>query len=129
MEQETTKGAKGSRKGGRPKKEVRFDQKLTVMCTLSERNIIEAKAAAVLLSVSEFLRKTALAGKIKKREKVLPKEVLALSATLSHIAASLDGIAKKRNGTDELNALERAELQFFSGQFRRLAKDIKTYLQ
>ncbi|WP_394346402.1 plasmid mobilization protein [Pseudocnuella soli] len=99
------------------------------MCTLSERNLIETKAAAAMLSVSEFLRKMALAGKSQIREKVLPKEVLAYSATLNHVAANLDGIAKKRSGPDELNALERAELQFFSGQFRRLAKDIKTYLQ
>lgn len=116
-------------KGGRPKKAVRCDQKLTVMCTLIERKVIEAKAKVALLTVSEFLRKLALSGKIDRQEKVLPKEVLSFTATLNHMAANLNQIAKKRNGIDELNALERAELQYFSEQFKQLANDIKTYLK
>ena len=99
------------------------------MCTLLERKVIEAKARMAMLTVSEFLRNMALAGKIDSREKALPKEVLAFTATLNHLAANLNQIAKKRNGIDELNALERAELQNFSGQFKRLANDIKNYLK
>ncbi|MBD0279817.1 MAG: mobilization protein [Flavisolibacter sp.] len=129
MEEIKPKETKPSCKGGRPKKEVRCDQKLTVMCTLLERKVIEAKAKAVLLTVSEYLRHMGLSGKIDRRQKVLPKEVLAFTATLNHMAANLNQIAKKRNSIDELNALERAELQYFSGQFQQLARDIKTYLQ
>ncbi len=129
MEGIKIKQAKESNKGGRPKKNIKCDQKLTVMCTLIERKVIEAKAKAALLSISEFLRKTGLGGKIDRQQKVLPKEVLAFTATINHMAANLNQIAKKRNGIEELNALERAELQYFSGQFKQLAKDIKTYLQ
>ncbi|MEJ7738591.1 MAG: mobilization protein [Chitinophagaceae bacterium] len=129
MDEIKTTQAKASRKGGRPKKIVKFDQKLTVMCTLIERKVIESKAKAALLSVSEFLRKTGIGGKIDRQQKVLPKEVLAFTATINHMAANLNQIAKKRNGIEELNALERAELQYFSGQFKQIAKDIKTYLQ
>ena len=129
MEEGNAKEAKGSRKGGRPKKAVKCDQKLTVMCTLIERKVIEAKARLALLTVSEYFRKIALGGKIDSRQRVLPKEVLVLTATLNHMAANLNQIAKKRNGIDELNALERAELDYFSRQFKSLANDIKNYLK
>lgn len=129
MEGVKAKVASRARKGGRPKKAVKCDQKLTVMCTLIERKVIEAKARIALSSVSEFLRKLALSGKIDRHHKVLPKEVLSFTAMLNHLAANLNQIAKKRNGTDELNTLERAELQYFSGQFKQLANDIKTYLK
>jgi hypothetical protein len=99
------------------------------MCTLIERKVIEAKARLALLTVSEYFRKIALGGKIDSRQKVLPKEVLVLTATLNHMAANLNQIAKKRNGIDELNALERAELDYFSRQFKSLASDIKNYLK
>jgi hypothetical protein len=129
MEGIKAKGVAALHKGGRPKKDIKCDQKLTVMCTLIERKDIEAKAKVALLSVSEFLRTLALSGKIDRREKVLSKEILSFTATLNHMAANLNQIAKKRNGIDELNALERAELQYFSGQFKQLAQDIKTYLK
>jgi hypothetical protein len=56
-----------------------------------------------------------LTGKIDRREKALPKEVLELTGTLNHMAANLNQIAKKRNGVEELNALDRATLKVQSG--------------
>ena len=129
MEEKRVKEGRQRHKGGRPKKAIKQDQKLTVMCTLIERTVIEAKAKLALLTVSEYLRKQGLGGNVDRREKVLPKEVLVLSATLNHLAANLNQIAKKRNGFDELNALERADLQHFSGQLKTLAQDIKNYLK
>lgn len=129
MEETNAKKSKSAHKGGRPKKGIKRDQLLAVKCTLIERKVIEAKAKSMLLTVSEYLRALGLSGKIDRRQKVLPKEVLAVTATLNHMAANLNQIAKKRNGIDELNALERAELQYFSGQFKGLAHDIKTYLK
>lgn len=129
MEETNAKKAKSAHKGGRPKKGIKQDQLLAVKCTLIERKVIEAKAKSVLLSVSEYLRNQGLSGKIDRHQKVLPKEVLAVTATLNHMAANLNQIAKKRNGIDELNALERAELQYFSGQFKQLAHDIKNHLK
>ncbi len=129
MEETKVAKANHSRKGGRPKKAVKCDQKLTLMCALVERKVIEAKATLALLTVSEYLRTIALSGKIDSRQKALPKEVLALTATINHMAANLNQIARKRNGIDELNALERAELEYFSKQFKSLASDIKNYLK
>lgn len=116
-------------KGGRPKKAVKCNEKLTVMCSLVERRVIEAKAKMAQQTVSGYLREIGQSGKIIRREKVLPKEVLTFTATLNHIAANLNQIAKKRNGIDELNALERAQLHYYCGQFKQLAMDIKNYLK
>jgi len=116
-------------KGGRPKTAVKKDQLLGVKCSLLERKAIEALAKSVDLSVSEYLRKMGLTGKIDRTEMALPKEVLRLTGTLNHLAANMNQIAHKRNRQDELNALERATLQHDSEALRQLAKDIKSYLQ
>jgi len=116
-------------KGGRPKKVVKKDQLLGMKCSLIERKAIEAKARSVNLSISEYLRKMGLTGKIDRSERAIPREVLQLTGTLNHLAANLNQIAHKRNRMDELNALERATLQHDSTALRQLAKDIKNYLQ
>ena len=103
-------------KGGIPEKAVKRNQLLGVKCTLVERTIIEFKAKNGNVSTSEFLRTLALKGQVDRKQKVLPKEVLLLTATLNHLAANLNQVAKKRNSFDELNALERAELQYLSGR-------------
>jgi hypothetical protein len=116
-------------KGGRPKKAVKKDHLLAVKCSLYERRAIEARAKNANLSMSEYLREMALTGKIDRREKALPKEVLKLTGTLNHMAANLNQIAKKRNSNEELNALERAELKVQSGELKGIAAQIKTFLQ
>ena len=116
-------------KGGRPKKAVKKDQILALKCSLFERKAIEARAKSVNLTVSEYLREMALTGKIDRRVKVFPKEVLAMSGTFNHIAANLNQIAKKRNSGEELNAVERANLKVQSGELKALACQVKSYLE
>ena len=116
-------------KGGRPKKAVKKDQLLAIKCSLYERRAIEARAKSVHLTTSEYLREIGLTGKIDSHEKALPKEVLALIGTINHMAANLNQIAKKRNGFEELNALERATLKVQSGELKQIAAQIKTFLQ
>jgi hypothetical protein len=116
-------------KGGRPLKADKRSHQLAVMCTTDERKQIEAKAMAANTSVSEFLRKIALLGQVDRKIKVLPQEILLFTATLNHLAANMNQIAKKRNQNDELNAIERASLDNLSLQIKKLATDIKNYLQ
>lgn len=116
-------------KGGRPQKTVKRDQLLGVKCTLVERKVIEYKAEIAELTTSEYLRQLGITGKIDMKKKALPKEVLQATGRLNHIAANLNQVAKKRNSLDELNAIERAELQQLSRQFKELAIEIKKYLQ
>ena len=116
-------------KGGRPKKAIKKDQLLAIKCSMPERKIIEEKASNAELSVSEYLRQNGLNGKIDRPKKVIPKEVLQLTGMLNHLAANLNQIAKKRNGFDELNAMERALLELQSRDLKNLAVTIKNYLQ
>jgi len=116
-------------KGGRPKKAVKRDQLLGVKCTLIERRSIEARAKSVQMTVSEYLRKIGLAGKIDRSERTIPREVLQFTATLNHLAANMNQIARKRNRDEALNAIERATLQIDANAIQQLAKDVKSYLR
>lgn len=80
------------------------------------------------MSNSEFLRTLGLKGQVGIQIKTLPKEILLFTATLNHLAANMNQVAKKRNKNDELNAIERAELAILSSHIKRLAEDIKKYL-
>jgi hypothetical protein len=117
------------KKGGRPRKAVTKNQQLAVMCTLLERKLIEEKAENANMTKSEYLRTIGVSGKIDIRIKALPKEVLLFTATLNHMAANMNQIAHKRNCNDELDAIERAELNLLSQQIKQLVNDIKFYLQ
>jgi hypothetical protein len=110
-------------KGGRPKKEIRRDQQLAVMCTLIERKLIEHKAKNANCCISEYLRELALKGQVDRKIKALPKEVLQFTATLNHLAANLN------HREESFNAIERAELNLLSGDIKTLAEQIKSYLQ
>lgn len=116
-------------KGGRPKKENKRSQQLAVMCTIVERKIIEDKAKLSNISISQFLRELALQGQLDRKIKVLPKEILLFTATLNHIAANINQVAKKRNQHDELNAIERAELMVMSNDIKKLSEEIKNFLK
>ncbi|MDR3669018.1 MAG: hypothetical protein P4L35_19485 [Ignavibacteriaceae bacterium] len=108
---------------------MKKDQLLGMKCTLIERRAIEIKAKSVNLTVSEYIRYMSLTGKIDRPKKVLPKEVLQFTGTLNHLAANMNQVAKKRNGVEELNPIERATLQALTGEIKKLAQNIKTYLQ
>ena len=116
-------------KGGRPKKENKRSQQLAVMCTIAERKIIENKAKLSNISISQFLRELALQGQVDRKIKALPKEVLLFTATLNHLAANMNQVAKKRNQNDELNAIERAGLMVLSTDIKNFAADIKNFLK
>lgn len=116
-------------KGGRPRKAVKKDQLLAIKCSLYERRTIEAKAKNANLSISEYLRKIGMTGKIDRREKTFPPQVLELKGELNHLAANFNQIAKKRNSNDELTALERADLKVWMKELKELVARIKTYFQ
>jgi hypothetical protein len=99
------------------------------MCTLIERTVIELKAKNANVSTLKFLRTLALKGQVDRKQKVLPKEVLLFTGTLNYLAASINQIAKKLNGNDELNPVKRAQLNYPCLQVKQLAKDMKNYLK
>ena len=116
-------------KGGRPKKEIKQNEFIGVKCSVHEKNLLKQKAETTGLSLSEFLRETALRGQAVRQIKALPQEVLQLTARLNHLAANINQIAKQCNTYNQLTAKERIELQVLSIQIKQLATDIKIYLK
>jgi hypothetical protein len=96
---------------------------------LIEKTLLREKAKILGLTVSEYLRETGLKGQAVSKIKTLPAEVLQLTGTLNHLAANLNQIAKKRNGIEQLDALERAGLEVQSRDLKGLAETIKNYLK
>ncbi|HTN20217.1 MAG TPA: hypothetical protein VL125_07065 [Pelobium sp.] len=116
-------------RGGRPRKKIKKECYITIKCTLYEKKVIEAKAKALRLNTSEYLRELGLTGIINQKNKALSKEVLSMTGTLNHLAANLNQIAKKRNELEELNAIERAKLNVQSIEVKQLATLIKEKLK
>jgi len=116
-------------KGGRPKSENKRSQQLAVMCTMEERKPISEKAKAGNISVSQYLRELAINGLVGSRRKEIPKEVLLFTATLNHLAANMNQVAKKRNQYEQFTDLELSALQTLSAEIKNLATDIKKFIQ
>ena len=116
-------------KGGRPCKEIKRNKLLGVKCTSLEKITIKAKAKYSGLTVSEYLRELGMNGKIDMQKIMFPKEILQFTATLNHLAANMNQAAKKRNYNEELNALERANLNHVSAMVKELVQDIKNRLK
>ena len=115
-------------KGGRPSKEVKQDHFIGVKYTLIEKTLLQKKAKILGLILSEYLKESGLKGQAVSKVKALPQEVLQLAGTLNYLAANLNQIAKKRNGIEQLDALERAGLEVQSRDLKRLAEAIKNHL-
>jgi hypothetical protein len=116
-------------KGGRPKKAIRRDEQLAVMCTLVERKMIEYKAKISNVSVSEYLRTVGVKGQVDRKIRALPKEVLQVMGMLNHMAANLNQVAKKRNKEESFNDIERNDFFTLFKDIRELVKQIRNYLQ
>jgi Mobilization protein NikA len=116
-------------KGGRPVKAVKRNYMVGVKCSYLEKVAIQSKAKEQGLTASEYLRELGIHCKIVRRHKSLPKEVLSLRASLHHIGANLNQIAKKRNSFDELTALERAELFTISKSIKQLTGQMTQFFQ
>jgi hypothetical protein len=129
MSADTVRQKATKNKGGRPAKSIKRNQLLGVKCSTLEKKTIQIKAKYSSLTVSEFLRNLGLSCKVDRPKIIIPKEILQFTGTLNHLAANLNQIAKKRNQFDELNALERAQLQQLSNMVKQLALDIKNHLK
>jgi hypothetical protein len=97
-------------------------------CTPTEKRYIKIRAREAGLSVSVFLRDMGLKDSPEKR-KTLPPEVLAAIGQLAQLIGALEIIARKRLDNEDLDALERAELNFRAKEVKQLTNDIKSYLQ
>src|SRR5580698_9874087 len=117
--------AQVNNKGGRPKKFIKKDEFIGVRCNKIEKTIIIHKAKKLTLTPSEYLRALGLDRQIDIQTKALPKEVLLFTATLNHLAANINQVAKKRNKEETFNAIERAEWNLLAEEVKILAVQIK----
>lgn len=115
-------------KGGRPKKVVRQNYFIGIKCTLIEKTYLKQKAKMAGLSLSEFVRDTALKGQAVRQIKTIPKEILAFTATLNHLAANINQLAKKCNQNYFLDEAETASVQQLPEAIKQLAISIKNHL-
>ena len=115
--------------GGRPRKLNKQDCFIGIKCSSSEKVILQQKAKASDLNLSEFLREAGLKRQAVSQNKVLPKEILLFTATLNHLAANINQIAKQCNTYNRLTTAETIELKMLSMQIKHLASDIKNYLK
>ncbi|HRI21276.1 MAG TPA: mobilization protein [Panacibacter sp.] len=90
---------------------------------------IESKAKAAGFTVAEYLRGMGLTGKIDRRIKVIPREILEYKATLNHMAANLNQAAKKANSNEPLTGMERQGLFNLEEQVKTHIKNIEKYFQ
>lgn len=124
-----TIGKKTLNKGGRPKAAVKRDARLTVMCTIIEKKLIQANARKVNIRASIYLRELGLKPDVKFKLRTLPKEVLRLTGTINHMAANLNQIARKRNKGEDLNTMDRALLNKEVRSLENLVADIRSHLE
>lgn len=132
MENEVIENSEGISKknsGGRPKKFIKQNCFIGIKCSSSEKETLQQKAKTSDLSLSEFLREAGLKRQAVSQNRALPKEILLFTATLNHLAANINQVAKQCNTYNQLTAFERIELQMLSMRIKQLATDIKNYLK
>ncbi|MDA3953207.1 MAG: plasmid mobilization relaxosome protein MobC [Bacteroidales bacterium] len=114
-------------KGGRPRKKVKRQEQLAVMCNLLERKVISSRARKAGLTISEYLREIGLNGNLTIR--TFPPQILEFTGKLNHLSANINQIAKKRNTNEQFSPIDRAELKLLSEEIKQLAIKIKKYIK
>lgn len=117
------------KKGGRPTKKNKQDQKISAWVSLLDRKIIESQATKSRLSMSEYLKEKALNGKVSIKIKTLPKEVLQLIGTMNHTAANINQIAFQLNSKNELSLVEKIRLEGLIEEIKEVVKIIREALK
>ncbi len=77
--------------------------------------------------MSAYIREGAIQGYTHK-DKSLPPEVLALQGQLAQVCGLLDVIARKRLDAEDLNALDRAQLNEVRRSLQAFLEHIKQHL-
>jgi hypothetical protein len=114
-------------KGGRPRKAIKQKEFIGIKCSMLEKIYLLQKAKAAGLTLSEFIREAALKGQAVRQIKLIPKEILQFTATLNHLAANINQIAKKCNQNYDLEEAEKTSLDLLSTDIKQLAQNIKNH--
>jgi hypothetical protein len=96
-------------------------------CSPAEHMYIRACAKKAGKSLSAYIRQGAIQGYTHK-DKSLPPEVLTLRGQLAQVCGLLDVIARKRLDAEDLNALDRAQLNEVRRSLQEFLEQIKQHL-
>ncbi len=114
-------------KSGRPCKPIKRIVKMSAHCTYLEKAVIEGRAKAANLTISEYMRKAALNTTITVKS--FPPEILKISAQLSQLAANTNSIAKQLNIHHYLSNSDLQEISTLPNEFKNLSAFIKDKLK
>jgi hypothetical protein len=103
------------------------DAWVKLYCTKVEKAYIKACAKKSAKTVSDFLRLGALQG-FTAKDRSLPQEVLGFQAQLAHLCGSLEVIGRKRLDEEDLNALDRAQLNEVRRELQEILLQLKNHL-
>jgi len=109
-------------------KGLRKKSRAVLHCTATEKRYIQIRARDAGMAVSEYIRKSVMKDS-PDRLKTLPPEVMAFNGQLSGIIGALEIIARKRLDNEDLDSLQRAELNFRAKELKLLIENIKSYLK
>jgi hypothetical protein len=95
--------------------------------SLMEKLYIKSCAKKAGKSLAVYVREGALQG-FQHRDKSLPQEVLAFQGQLAQVCGLLEVIARRRLDGEDLNALERVQLNEVRQSLQEFLQQIKTHL-
>jgi hypothetical protein len=96
-------------------------------CSPVEKLYIKSCAKKVGKSLASYVRAGALQG-FQHKDKSLPQEVLAFQGQLAQVCGLLEVIARKRLDGEDLNALERAQINEVRQSLQGFLQQIKAHL-
>lgn len=113
-------------KAGRPKKQMKKDQRLTLVCTQTERLFISKWAKDKGLTVSDYLRVMALTRNENTIKPEFSREARPLLVQLNYLIGNLKEMLEKEQGLP-FTALKLAGIKSILQQVSHLQTDLMPY--
>lgn len=115
-----------NRKAGRPRKQMKKDQRLTLVCTQTERLFISKWAKEKGLTVSDYLRVMAFTQNEDSIKPEFSREARPLLVQLNYLIGNLKEMLEKESGTP-FTALKLAGIKSILQQVSHLQTTLMPY--
>lgn len=113
-------------KSGRPRKHVKKDQRLTLVCTETERQYISKWAKEQDLTVSDYLRRKAFSQIEQKTDPEFSREARPMLVQLNYLIGNLKEMLEKEQGLS-FTALKLAGVKSIIQQISLLQATLEPY--
>ncbi|MES2374513.1 MAG: hypothetical protein V4557_18190 [Bacteroidota bacterium] len=115
-----------AKKTGRPRKQVKKDQRLTLVCTETESQFISKWAKEQKVTVSDYLRRKALSQPEQNTSQEFSREARPLLVQLNYLIGKLKELLEKEQGMP-FTALKLAGIKSIVQQINLLQEGLKPY--